>query len=422
MGLFRRKRVRTEDVTPRSSRPIKEGPAWLPGGVEVPVAGESFHADEIDAVQTSTLPGAPLAAVLVPEPGNPHDPHAVAVYLQGEHVGYLPREVAGRVQPALVAFTSAHQGRLVSCPGEIREHEFGPEIVLWLDPEPLRVRSEAFQIVPDLDAAMERLLARLDKPAPTLTGINGQARAALITVEQMREDVEANYSRDPEEWPRVERAFRRLVGQLAEAHDPFVSTAWFGVGNSTRYQRGRRDDTLHAFIEALYWDRSNSDAWRGLLDMASAAPHAPTLIGLFARVPFEIRPGVLRQLLAMSYGRDRLGRLSATTGEHLRANLLELAESQGDRGSVALLSGEAGLAAEKAGDLDRASWWWRRAIAAGCTDEEVADRFSIWLTKRHEYREAEQVMRQALATGPHSADAAERLRRRLTRCERNLAE
>ena len=37
-------------------------------------------------------PGSTLEARLVPEPDNPHDSNAVAVYIRGEQVGYLPRD------------------------------------------------------------------------------------------------------------------------------------------------------------------------------------------------------------------------------------------------------------------------------------------------------------------------------------------
>jgi tetratricopeptide (TPR) repeat protein len=248
-----------------------------------------------------------------------------------------------------------------------------------------------------------------------------QARAALAAADKVRADIDADYDRSTEDWPRAERAFREVADQLARTQDPLVATAWLGVGRATHYQRGRRDDALHAFIEALHWERDNVDAWLELVDMASAAPHVPTLIDLLARVPFEIRPSVLGQLLTMSYGRDRLGKLSPATGENLRDGLLALAESQGDAGTVAYLAGDAGLTAEKAGDLDSAVRWWRRAIAAGSTDEKVADKLSIWLTKRHEYEEAEQVLRQALVREAQSPAVADRLRRRLTRCEQNLA-
>jgi len=101
--------------------------------------------------------------------------------------------------------------------------------------------------------------------------------------------------------------------------------------------------------------------------------------------------------------------------------LLEIAESQGDMATVAALTGHAGMTAAEAGDLDGAARYWRRAIAAGSTDEKVADRFSVWLANRHEYPEAAHVLRQALIANPDSGNISERMRRRLTRCERMQA-
>jgi Tfp pilus assembly protein PilF len=74
----------------------------------------------------------------------------------------------------------------------------------------------------------------------------------------------------------------------------------------------------------------------------------------------------------------------------------------------------AGLAAEKAGDLDTAVRYWRRATAAGSTDARMADRFSVWLVNRHDYQEAAVVLEQALVVKPSSAALAERMQRRLT--------
>lgn len=424
MGLFtRRGRARTEDLPQRSSRHVSSGqPVWLPGRIEVQVAGELFHQDAIHAVEEHSPPGSPLVAVLVPDPGNAYDSNAVAVYVNGEHVGFLPRDMAARVQPAIAAFSHAHGGRLVSCPAQIRWHDVGPQVVLRLDPEPMGLRPEAFETVPNMAATIERLLVRFDEPSPHLTGGDTQARSALVKVDGEREEIEANYERSPGDWPRVEDALRSLAGRLATAGDPSASDAWLSVARATRYQRGRRDDTLSALTEALYWGRGNDHAWSELVDYASAAPHVPMLLALFARVPFENRAGVLSQLLRTSEGRDRLGLLHPAAGARLREVLLDVAESQGDRATVAALTGYAGLAAEKAGDLDAAAGHWRRAIAAGSTDETVADRFSVWLAKRHEYQEAAQVLRQALVANPDSAEVAERMRLRLARCERNLAE
>jgi hypothetical protein len=72
---------------------------------------------------------------------------------------------------------------------------------------------------------------------------------------------------------------------------------------------------------------------------------------------------------------------SQSIPERLREGLLELAESQGDTQSLTALTGVAGLAAEKDGDIRTAVELSRRAVAAGSTDGKVADRFSIWLVE-----------------------------------------
>ena len=125
---------------------------------------------------------------------------------------------------------------------------------------------------------------------------------------------------------------------LERARDPVVAEAWLGVGGATRNQRDRRDDFLKAIIEALHWDHYNTDAWVELVDYASAAPHVPTLVAMFARVPVSARPPVLRRLITTSRGQDRLGHMSPQTGEQLRAELLTLARSEGDTVTALKLS------------------------------------------------------------------------------------
>ena len=396
--------------------------ASLPGPVEVHVVGESFHLEAIERVVSNSSPGAPLTAVLVPEPDNPRDRHAVAVYVADEHVGFLPRETAPRVRSALVAFSRMYRGQFVSCPAEIRwPNEGMPHVVAWLDPFPLGLRPEVFDAVPSRDIVLSELLRRLDQPPPRLTGTDRQARSDLVTAEKQRAEADAAYDRDPRAWPMIEAAFRRLADRFGQAGDPLVTAAWLNVGRSVRYQRGRRDDALAAFVEALFWDRGSAEAWSELVEMASFTPDVPTLVELFARVPFGTRRGVLRELLIVSHGRDRLGRMSPEAGQLMRQQLLVLAEAHGDNATLATLSGRAGLDAEKAGDIAMAVKLWRRAVSAGNTDGKVAERLSSWLVKHHEYNEAAQVLRQALAVRPR-AEVAERMRRRLARCERELAQ
>jgi tetratricopeptide (TPR) repeat protein len=343
----------------------------------------------------------------------------MAVYVNDEHIGFLPHGIALRARPALAAFSQAHGGCLVACAAEIRWHDIGPQVVLLIDPQALGLRVEDLDTMPDMAATIGRLLARLDKRAPPLTGNDPQARSSLARAEADLEETDANYDRGPRDWQRVEAEFRAATDRLANAGDPFVSTAWLGLGRATRYQRGRRDDTLTALIEALYWSRDNADAWSELIELASSAPHVPTLLALYAHIPFGTRTDILRQLISMSEQHDRLGRLNPAQGKRLRKELLDTAESQGDKTTVAALSGYAGLAAEKTGDLDAAVRWWRQAIAVGSTDAKVADRLSTWLVKSHAYQEAAQVLQQALTVDPGSAETAERMQRRLTRCQRN---
>ena len=67
----------------------------LPGDLIVThVAGAVHRKPALDSDEAA--PGSPLT--LRPEPDNPHDPNAVAVLLaSGEPVGYVPRDVAPRI-------------------------------------------------------------------------------------------------------------------------------------------------------------------------------------------------------------------------------------------------------------------------------------------------------------------------------------
>jgi hypothetical protein len=58
----------------------------------VPVAGVSFRPEAVE--DPSFEPGSRLA--LVPEPENPHDPHAVGIWNEDRSIlaGYVPRETA----------------------------------------------------------------------------------------------------------------------------------------------------------------------------------------------------------------------------------------------------------------------------------------------------------------------------------------
>lgn len=340
----RRNAASSEEARALPLSPSGPEPAWLPGDIEVQVSGPTFHAEAIREADRRVQPGIPLAAVLVLEPGNPHDHSAIAVFVSGFQVGYLSREIAGTVQPALAAF-AARSGRNVACPARILWREIGhqsvPQVILNLDPAPLGLSSEAFDQVPELDRVIQRHLSRLDVAASVMTGCGPDARSLLSAAEALRSQTEADYGRSATRWPEVERVFLHVIPRLEEARDPLVADAWAGLARSVRYQKGRRDDWIAAAVTALCWDRSNKTAWAELVDLASAAPHVPTLLDLFRRVPAVARPPVLTQLISLSHGHDRLGNMRPAQGERLRAGLTAIAEAEVDTSTIRKLSADA---------------------------------------------------------------------------------
>ncbi|MFG1975514.1 hypothetical protein ACGFJC_39805 [Nonomuraea fuscirosea] len=134
---------------------------------------------------------------------------------------------------------------------------------------------------------------------------------------------------------------------MAKANDPMGGEAGLVLAQTLRYRTGRRDDTLAAYVEALYYNRDNPDTWRELIEYASSAPHIPVLVDLFAISPLAVRPTLLAVLVSIADGRDRMRNLEPAKGPLLRATLLDLAENQADRVSIAYLAADAGHRAER---------------------------------------------------------------------------
>ena len=88
----------------------------------VPVVGESHYQAVLKKAVGGRVAGPGFAGVrttttLIPEPGNPHDRHAVRVDVAGGTVGYLPRHHAVEYQEPLLAATS--RGYVPWCPAQI---------------------------------------------------------------------------------------------------------------------------------------------------------------------------------------------------------------------------------------------------------------------------------------------------------------
>ena len=74
--------------------------------------------------------------VLLPQPANPHDPNAIAIWTRGGHVGYIPRLEAPALRPTL-AKLEAEYGTLIAIPGSLFPNDFGLDLTLEY-PEDLR--------------------------------------------------------------------------------------------------------------------------------------------------------------------------------------------------------------------------------------------------------------------------------------------
>lgn len=123
MGLFRKPLPATRRE-PSHAPDHDQRPAWMQNGIKVAlldghddlnVVGESFHQDNLwHLVGGRRNPeihvrSAEMAAVLVAEYGNEHDPNAVGIWIDGLKVGHLSRDDAARYRPGLLALQQQYR-------------------------------------------------------------------------------------------------------------------------------------------------------------------------------------------------------------------------------------------------------------------------------------------------------------------------
>jgi hypothetical protein len=413
MGLWGRSRSRQRSPVPSVAN---SQPFWSPGPVPVTVVGESYYAAAVSRAQQFAASGAEMVGELVPEPSNPHDRNAVAVLVLGDIVGHLPSELAPAVQHALISRLAPYGGRLGGRV-EVQTGNRGPEIVVWIDPAPIGLRPDQLHAASAMAAQVQSLLPQMT-PARAGRGVDVDLRAELAELNKRREQVEADYDRPASAWPRLERQFRDLAARLDRAEDPAAGIAWIGVAHSTRYQKGRRADVLAAFAEGLRRDPNQVDAWCELLDYTAWSPDVGALMQVLQSAPVGVRPNLVPTLLSISRGTDRGGRMSPTDGERLRAGMLSAAEKTEDRGCLAVLYADLGKQSAKVKDDEAAYEWWRRALAAGCTEPQVVDHVSVRLVQGADFEGAATALRSSLARDDVARTLRERMEKRLARCER----
>ena len=106
-------------------RPNRKGPASeaivYEGSESLEVRGESRHQDLLHAIAGGRSAGwgeppIEVVATLVPEPLNPYDQHAVAVFVGDDRIGYLDRDDAALYEPGISRLTQL-TGRAVAVRG-----------------------------------------------------------------------------------------------------------------------------------------------------------------------------------------------------------------------------------------------------------------------------------------------------------------
>lgn len=122
IDMLRKLRAAIQPPAPAASDSLASQPTavMLSGGLEVGVVGESHYQDALTAIVGGKRPDSvriPTQATLVPEPDNPYDPNAVAIYIDGRKVGHLPRPAAQAFAP--VGRRLAEQRQVGACSATI---------------------------------------------------------------------------------------------------------------------------------------------------------------------------------------------------------------------------------------------------------------------------------------------------------------
>jgi hypothetical protein len=117
--MLRKLRAAIQPPAPPGASSPQDGrltQVMLRGGIEVGVVGESHYQDALTAIVGGKRPDSVSVethAMLVPEPDNPYDPNAVAVYVADRKVGHLPRPAAQAYGP--VGRRLAEQQQIGTC-------------------------------------------------------------------------------------------------------------------------------------------------------------------------------------------------------------------------------------------------------------------------------------------------------------------
>lgn len=161
MGIFGRHQAHKRADRGRFAAHYQQGrPDWMREGImpaalvdgheDLEVVGESRHRETLrrvlgDRARPGEYVRKPIYAMLLAESGNPHDPDAVSVWIDGLMVGYLPPAEAERLRPGLLALQEAEDQPValdgVIAGGGIRDDGPGQfDVFLRYNPEAFGLR------------------------------------------------------------------------------------------------------------------------------------------------------------------------------------------------------------------------------------------------------------------------------------------
>ena len=103
------------------------------GDFFLPIVGEASYQPTLLKAKNNA-DGREVVVFLTPEPSNPYDRSAIAVWCQEGQIGYLSRQIATQLEEKMNTFIDANNGAFPSCMGRIYGGEGERKSIgVWLD-------------------------------------------------------------------------------------------------------------------------------------------------------------------------------------------------------------------------------------------------------------------------------------------------
>lgn len=303
MGLFNRS-SEPKALTPTS--PYGKRPMWMTDGMAatgytgsepLDVVGESFHQDELWTV-AKVLDGSrrgqevrtQVMAMLVAEEGNPYDPNAVAVWIGGYPVGYLPRPIAPDMRAAIIRL-QAENGQPVVLIGQVVGG--GPDrpnlgVFLDYDPADFGLESQSSRVVlpGEVGTGLSELMYRSgDRKAWGIVSAGGDSlrhlgdlRKVIATSDDpiirhfayasLEDALYRGREAGPEVLPQYDAACDAHLAVLPQTREALLTALGVVPVVEVFRQASIRWQKVHDYQRSLDWARSGIDFYSDAVERA----------------------------------------------------------------------------------------------------------------------------------------------------------